>query len=387
MCYNESKLMAYLDCQLAPQEMAVMSEHIAVCPCCQKMLAGLQSEQQQVAGWLGAYRAAAMSDRGKPVEKEVTLEQGMFLPKKGVQKIMRRYQKLVVAVAAAALVVGLFSFAPMRSWAAQFLQVFRVNQVQVLHFKSSDVQQLQQAMQTYGKDAKIESFGDVRRDQVTDFARLDGQTIRVETEKIAVPEKIGTYQRVGEVKINPGEKFAIKPKVAGINGLLSSMGSQKLMPQAINGKTFTIEMPPMVKATYQGADGKQFTLCRTIAPQFTVPDGVDINQLREAVLGIPILPDNMRNTLAGVKSFGSTMLVPDFGFEQAGTMSEVMVSVSKGVYIQPQKMTGLRSEKQQSEVHPQLNNDKTIIWPAGNVWSALIGDFTQEQATALAGLL
>lgn len=47
-------------------------------------------------------------------------------PKKGVFDMVQKYRKLAGAVAAAACLGILFSFAPVRTWAAQFLTLFRV---------------------------------------------------------------------------------------------------------------------------------------------------------------------------------------------------------------------------------------------------------------------
>jgi hypothetical protein len=396
-CYHEGILMAYLDHQLSPAEMTGVAEHISRCPRCRKRMAVLQQELAFTSELLEDYRSAAEGPlRQGAVEMldGVQAESALFKGK-DVNKLMRnwqRFQKVAAAVATVALLAGMFSFAPVRGYASQLLQVFRVNQVQVLHFNPQDVQALQQSLQTYGKDTKIESFGDIRRDQVTDFARLGADSVRIGSETISAPAQIGAYHRTGDYSVKPGEKISITPKVAGINGLLSSMGSKQLLPVSLNGKTFTIEVPPVVNATYQDASGNKITLCRSIAPVINVPDGVNVEAVRQAVLGIPILPQRMKDTLAGIQNWGSTMIVPDFGYEQSGAMEELAVNGNQGLFITPKLIANSGVKKLHNPGNNRMEQaqsvpSKLLLWPQGNVWSGMGGDFNRDQALALAAAL
>lgn len=285
---------------------------------------------------------------------------------------MKRYRKALAAAAAVAVVVGMFSFGPVRSFASQILRVFRVNQVQVVHFNPADVQELEKALQTYGKNVDIASFGEIQRAENNDFSRLDAGTVNIAGQSVSLPEQLGSFSAAGGLRVEPGERLSVKPRVEGINGFLSSLGSSKLMPRELDGKTFTVVIPPVAAKPYR-AGNTDVTLFRSVSPEFSVPEGVDVAQVRAALLDIPILPERMKNTLAGIDPFGSTLLVPDFGTAQNGTVEEVLVNGAKGVFMTPGRVGGDVS-----------SSHRVLIWPQGTVWNALEGSFDLDQALEIA---
>ncbi|MDH7578843.1 MAG: zf-HC2 domain-containing protein [Bacillota bacterium] len=447
MCGNEGKLMAYLDRQLAPREMARAEAHVGRCPRCRRLLESMRAERDEVGGLLESYRAAAEGrpeaesearrmpalagkggrlaggDPGGRMAPKGLFPKGLFSKEKGVVW-MRGYRKVLAGVAAVALAVGLFSYAPVRGFASQILQVFRVNRVQILRFDPRDVQELERALETYGHQVDVASFGEVKREWVRDFARLDADTVRIGNQKINIPARLGSARRLDELVIHAGEKLVITPRVEGLNGFLSSLGSRDFLPKALDGKTFTVQIPPVVNASYQVAGGSRFTLLRTVAPEITVPEGISLEEVRRALLSVPVLPERMRDTLASVYRWENTLLIPDFMIEKGGASvpEEVMVNGNRGVFIRQEwampEPTQYDNHRLGAPVPPSLQDDGTaspksfsvsvpgeasppplqergtatrlrgiLIWPQGSVWNALEGPFTLDEALALAAEL
>jgi hypothetical protein len=293
-------------------------------------------------------------------------------PGKGLLRIMKHYQKVMAVAVAAAVIAGMFSIGPVRSFASQFLQVFRVNQVQVVHFDPADVAELAEALRTYGKGVDIAGFGEVRRAENNGFERVDAVTVRIAGHDVILPDRLGPYQEAGDLKVMPGEKTSITPRVDGINGFLTDLGSSRLMPQSLDGKTFTIDIPPVASKLYRAGE-TDVLLFKSVSPEFIVPEGVEVAQVRAALLAVPILPERMRNTLAGIDPFGSTLLVPDFGQAQNGTVEEVAVNGTKGVFIKAGGGNGVMTP-----------SHGVLVWPQGMVWNALEGDFNISEALDLA---
>ena len=375
MCCDEGKLMAYLDRQLAPREMEQVSLHISRCPACRARLDRLRREKDATGRLLEAYRVAAEGGLQKPVAGRMpagsTGSTNLTVRRKGVHFVMKRYRKALAAVAAAALLIGMFSIAPVRGFASQILQVFRVNGVQVLHFDPADVQELEKALETYGKGVNIDSFGEVLREEVNDYARLDPNSVRIGSQRIGLPERLGSFEATSELGIRSGEKLSITPRVEGLNGFLANMGSQKLLPRALDGKTFSIRIYPVAVRSYGSGGSERISMYRSVSPELRVPDGVNVEEVREALLGIPILPERMRNTLAGIDPYGNTLLIPDFGMERNGPLREVKVNGNDGVFMEGPP-----------DAYPA---HRVLIWPQGGVWNALEGSFTLDQALELAG--
>jgi len=394
-CYSEGELLAYLDEQLAPRQMATVRAHLARCTRCCNSLAQLQAEGDRVAALLDPYQAATLgsirTSKGSP-----DTAAGLFLNERsgktrGVDAILKHYQGYVATAAAVIVLAGLFSFGPVRSLAAQMLQVFRVNQVQVLHFDPADVQQLESALQASGKQIDIASFGTFTHEQLQDCSLVDANTATVDGQKITFPESIGAYTRTGGLQLTQGTKLLAAPKVDGINSFLTSLGSKSLLPASLNGQTFTVQVPGSVSATFEqpGVTDPLVLRC-SLSPALTVPPGVDVEQVREALLAIPILPENIRNTLAGVNIYGGTLLIPDFAIDsRGGSIESVTVNGNQGVLITPpppgSKTGPLRELRPggQGLTAPPLNG-KALIWPQGGVWNCLEGNFTLDEAVALA---
>jgi hypothetical protein len=102
-----------------------------------------------------------------------------------------------------------------------------------------------------------------------------------------------------------------------------------------------------------------------------VPDGVDVEQVRKALLDVPVLPEGMRSALAGVNIHGNTLLIPDFGASQyGGSAEEVTVNGNPGVMI----------------TLPNSGHN-ALIWMQDGIWNCLSGDFATEQGLALAASL
>lgn len=397
--------MAYLDRQLAPQEAAEVGAHLGRCPRCRQLLENLQAEQEEVAGLLEAYRKVAeeesraglqaglreryrvlpaggeMRPAGPGWQAGLSGESGLIAPIKGVGWKMKNYRKILAAAAAVVLTIGLLSYAPVRGFAAQILQVFRVNRVQILHFDPRDVQELEKALQTYDRRVDIASFGEVKREQVQNFARLDAENVRIGSQKIRIPAQLGSFRRVRDPEIQPGERFAIRPRVEGLNSFLSSLGSRSFLPEELDGKTFFIQVPPVVTASYEAPGGGRYIILhRTVAPEITVPAGVNVEEVRDALLGIPVLPERMRRTLAQVNDWQNTLLIPDFMAEAAGPPVEVTVNGTRGVFIMQERPAPDLPARGISGSYGVL------IWPQGFLWNAL-GGVTLQEALDLAAAL
>jgi hypothetical protein len=394
-CYSEGELLAYLDQQLAPRQMAPVKNHLARCGRCCNCLAQLQAEGDRVSALLDPYHAATMGSSSRKKDSRYSMAglclDEQFVNTRGVDSILKRYQGYVAVAAAVVVLAGLFSFSPVRSFAAQVLQVFRVNQVQVLHFDPADVQQLQSALQANGKQIDTASFGTFTNQQLQDSSLVDANTATIDGQTITVPAAIGAYQRSGDLQLSQGAKLLATPKVDGINSFLTTLGSKSLLPANLDGQTFTVQIPGSVSASFeQPGATDSLILSRSLPPALTVPAGVDVAQVREALLAIPILPENMRNTLAGVNIYNNTLLIPDFAIDQrGGSIESVTVNGSQGVLITPppqgSKTGPLHDLKLGNQLLPEHRiNGKALIWPQGGVWNCLEGNFTLDQAVALA---
>ncbi|MBE0467654.1 MAG: zf-HC2 domain-containing protein, partial [Candidatus Desulforudis sp.] len=320
-CYDEGRLMAYLDGQLPPAESGALDAHLRTCAVCREELDRLAAERAEAGRLLDRYHQAAGNVRVS-VPPFRPGPAGPKTPRKGAVDWMRRYYKwIAAAAAAAAAVVLLFSFDPARSVAAQFLNVFRVERVQVLHFDPKDIAALETALRNQAGEVSIANFGRVEAEPLPDSGHSPE----------SVPEAVGEYILAGEARLQPGRVVEIAPDVAGINDFLRSLGSTTLMPAEIDGRTFTITIPDCLHAVYRHqATGAHLGVIRQAAPTLEVPPEVPVAAVRRALLDLPVLPPDLKRTLEGVHDWTRTLPFPDF----SGRAVEITFDGAPGLFIQ-----------------------------------------------------
>lgn len=294
---------------------------------------------------------------------------------------MRRHQKWIAAGAVAVLLVGLFAFGPVRSLAAELLQIFRVDQVKVVRFDPAEVQQLANALLAGGQKVDLSTFGTFSNEPANDSRLVDANTVTIDGKSITMPAALGAYRRAGDLQLGQGVKILATPKVAGINSFLASLGSKSPLPDNLDGKAFTVKVPGVVNATFaKPGDTVTITLRRSLSPSLSVPAGVNVEQVRKALLDIPILPEGIRNTLAGMDIGGGTLLVPDFGVSRSGgSVENVTVNGNQGVLVR------LPAQGPEGKPLPtELAGRSVLIWSQNGVWNCLTGDFSANEAITLA---
>ncbi|MCR4418580.1 MAG: zf-HC2 domain-containing protein [Clostridia bacterium] len=369
ICFDEGRLLAYLDGQLSPRESREVGAHLAACPRCREVLAGLAAAREQVGRLLSPYHLAALN---LPVPQPPAWPKSprADAPKtgKGVVSWMRRHYQWI---AAAAVVALFFGYAPARSLASQFLSIFRVERVQLLHFDPADVAELNEALRAAG-DLSVDNFGRVQTRSLPAGPELgEGQ----------LPGALGGYtlQKTGT---DSGTLVMITPDVEGINAFLAGLGSGVLMPAELDGRTFKLTMPPALYACYRDEKtGKELNLSRSPAPTLEVPPGVDMAAVRQALLALPILPRDLKRALEGIEDWTRTLPVPDFG----GRAEEIALDGAPGIFVPGRERPADR--KTSGEMPEGEYYGPTImLWYRHGIWTVLAGDseLSKEEAFALA---
>ncbi len=112
------------------------------------------------------------------------------------------------------------------------------------------------------------------------------------------------------------------------NQVLKGLGSPKMLPAEMNGKTFSLVKPAIITARYEGA-GSYITLSQARSPELITPDTASSLAIRDALLALPFLPATLRNQLAAIDDWQHTFPVPNI----KGSSQEVQVAGTRGVFI------------------------------------------------------
>lgn len=206
------------------------------------------------------------------------------------------------AVAAVAvLVLGITAYVPpVRTAVADLLQVFRVERIETLTLSAQDIRSIENALEAGNANIDLESFGRIE----TSGEPSERKLTRAELDSLPFRPLLPAG-REGDYSLVQSPSVEITPRVENVNRLLKNLGSQDLMPQALDGKTFTVTMADTFMADYS-----DFCLLAGTSPELRVPPGVDMQEVLRPMINLPIWPEGVREQLATIDDLEHTLVIP-----------------------------------------------------------------------------
>jgi len=331
MCYEEGILQAYNDNQLDSALWWEITRHLEKCAACRRNLDELRANDMLVRECLAAILPEA-SDSGPTAGKRLNL-----VPEGRKNKLlkilerkfdfMHKYKKLAAVAATAALMFTAFSIPAVRGVAAEFLTVFRVESVQTINISTADIQALDQAFRDGVGQVDIKNFGQIevagKQESVPVTPAEAAGAVDFEL-KIPAPANYSTP----ELHMITGHSVKFTLAVDNVNAMLQALGSTVMLPADLDGQTFSMDIPTGILATYEKGGDKLF-VAQSRSPELKTSSGVDVMVIRDALLSIPALPENLRQQLLAVNDLRHTLLIPNID----GSSREVTVNGASGVFI------------------------------------------------------
>ncbi|MGE5422133.1 MAG: zf-HC2 domain-containing protein [Ignavibacteriales bacterium] len=363
-CYDSSILRAYIDKEISHESAAKIARHLEECGDCTARYEEILNNDKFVSSMLAEHLDETEMHETIREEAWAKLNAGIKNQKKRrLMELSTKYRRIAAAAAITICLVGSMSFGNVRNAVGEFLSVFRVEKIQTISITPQEMAQIQDAIEKGVGRIDIEKFGSL--EAVGKEEALNNTTL-AEAEKTA-GFKVLTPQAPGYDKpvINV-QKFARKDltlNIEYVNDLIAKLGGSKLLPAELDGKTFSISMSPLVDITYNSEEAQPpISLVAMRSPEMAVPGGVEVAEVRDALLGLPFWPSEIKQQLTGINDWQHTMLLPD-----AGQTSKVAVRGSQGVFFQD-------PSKYQSQ----------LIWLENGVVYSLIGPLSQDKAVEIA---
>lgn len=378
MCYEEGILQAYLDDELSVKQRSEIATHLEQCVKCRNVLKELQGNnvfvQQCMQNYLVDPPAEYTAGERKLLEKTSLFTGLRYKIMKQTERglnIMKLYKKIAATAAMAAILFTAFSIPAVRSMAAEFLTVFRMEKVQTITINQKDIEQLEMAFEEGAGKVSVDNFGKI---EVTGKQESVPVTLNQATKAIdfdlKLPRPAG-YDDPELLKIT-GSTACLTLDVANVNSLLQAMGSTKLLPESLDGQTFTMHIPTAIAANYRSGDDVLMVI-QARSPEIKVPSGVDVLAIRDALLNVPALPDHLRKQLLAVDDWQHTVLIPDMD----GTSRDVVVNGNPGVFM---------DGSNRSDNSEHMTGMSYLVWQNNGVVYALSGtDLDENSALTLAG--
>lgn len=241
-------------------------------------------------------------------------------------KMLRKW----IAGVAAATIVGTILFTPVGSNAlASLLNTFRLQHLDTVPITMGDLERLNQSLTEGSVDMTnfdLSQYGQVSQQGGGSIRTV---TVAEATQLAGYPLKMLPGQSAGTtlVEIQPQLKLIFELHTTPINKLLSQLGGKSKLPASVDSRPIAIDIPTMIRVSsgnVKEGSGSGKSLFQLQAPSLTVPDGVDVDQVRKAILELPLLPEDLRSKLEGIQDWRHTLPLPSL----EGNGSSVQTSVS-----------------------------------------------------------
>jgi hypothetical protein len=385
-CADEGRLRAFLDAELAAGERDDLAAHLDACPDCAGQLAMLREETAAVSTLLAAWLPEPVADTAAGDERQARAALARFrstmretagdnavAPQGFIDRTKewaatmiarlntRRLRPALGAVALVAILGLVLSLSPVGSLADQLFKTFRVQQFQAV---TVHVPQMSSLPQVH------DGTGDVTPEQLTQLQALLAPLGTPTTNATANTAREVTDQAAArDFLAGHGSKlFAPKSVPAPYSGLAARYGvanptsstytlnvqtakqylamlnapelSALPWPDGVDQLTFGLDTPAAAMTVYgdettrQGFGILQMAVLNgdtsAAGPALKLPDELDVNAFRAALLALPGLPADTVAQVKAVKAWERTLIIP---VPDNATSKNVTVKGNTGLLI------------------------------------------------------
>lgn len=335
MCYEDGALQAYIDDELRDDGRILLEKHLEECSKCQE-----RYEELKTIDLFVQQNMVLRDDNFQNIDFAWERLSKNIMTKQRGNKVLgafSRYRKVFITTAAVFAIFALIFVGPVQDVAAEILSIFRVSKIEMVTLSIKDIEEIQRKFEEKGiKDIDLKQFGKVKVESNGGESIDDEDTIVNLPKVINFPFKIPRIAEDFSFSHGNVEKpmdIEITPNVSEINELISTFGGEKLFPKELNKKTFKISTKNVIQLNYNSNSDEKpsdINILQFGNPEIIVPPGVNIDEVREAALTLPFLPDNIKHQLANIKDVNT---IPFFVDDEVKT-KEVQINGNSGIYYE-----------------------------------------------------
>ncbi|WP_308638026.1 hypothetical protein [Paenibacillus silvisoli] len=287
-------------------------------------------EEQVPAAWLQQKPAQHETGIAKPaqhVQAEPSPQpqlhtQSWEQPSTPQRKAPRRLMKRWMTAATAAVIAGTMMFS---SWGqdvmAAVMNTFRVQHFETIQISRSDIESFRNALQQGASGTQqldLNKYGEIEQ-------QGGGQARSIKWEEaktLAASSQLKQLTGDGELtmKYMPDQQITFKLHPKEINKMIAFLGGKTEFPASVENSPIVLTLPGTYMTKLESEDGRLTKqLIQLPAPSLDVADEVDVEGIRQAVLDLPIIPEEMRTKLAGIGDWRNTLPIPSTSTENVRT--------------------------------------------------------------------
>ena len=223
------------------------------------------------------------------------------------------------------LVLLLIVFASVRDAGQQFLNLFRVQEVQTVQLTQEFLDSLPEP------DAELIQWVEEPPDDVepreVSLAEAEDLLGFALVQLTGLPDSLQTDPEI-RVTDEMQAAFTLDLPVAR-NYIWALGGDGAILPDSLEGAVFRVTMPQVGMLFYADKENPEqgVRYMQTTSPTLSAPDDIDMEAIREGLLAVEILPPELAAQLRAIEDWESTLLLPLV----EGMSEEVSVGNATGV--------------------------------------------------------
>ncbi|MEX2315020.1 MAG: DUF4367 domain-containing protein [Thermomicrobiales bacterium] len=293
------------------------------------------------------------------------------------QLFAHRPLRAASALVAVIAVVAAVTFTPMRTVADDFLNQFRVQKFAAVTIPMNMLSPLQSAALSGMSDEDKQRF----HDQLSQLGAFD-TTFEFDMDNLPAPMSLDEAEaRFGDIDAPDDlpDGFGETPNAyvteAGSAAYtLNTAEGQELIdelglpiyalpdPAAYPTLEFSANIPAAAFLEYTNADGKRILVGQMASPTLDIPDGIDMDDLREEILRFPGLPTDLVAQLRSIEDWESTLIIP---IPEGATSDDVTINGEPGLLI-------------------EHDLGSAILWEKDGILYAVIGQVSDDEVRDIA---
>ena len=391
MHLDTSNLRAYLDHALPETEQAAAAAHLAACSTCRAALGELEARVARVQARLAAVAPAPHeAARSAPAAWQTLKDRQR---KERFPMLKSLAQRRLVWVGAAVLALALsFSFAPVRTFAGQFLGLFRVQQISVLPVNMARLESL------YNDPTLTDQLNLLFADSLTVIKEPDQLVTAASAEEasalVGFPvRQLGGQASTPSYTVQQGAAFEVTIDQKGAQALLNEAGrSDLVLPASLDGAVIAVDIPAGVNLAYncpeptevefdpdgpgrrsRFGEARDCVLLGQIpSPSVETPPNLDMVELAELALQFTGMSPEEASAFSQNVDWTSTLVVP------------IPMEDSVAEQVQVDGVTGTLVYERANGGGPQRY---MLMWVKDGIVYALSAFGTPAEAVALANTI
>lgn len=250
----------------------------------------------------------------------------------------QKTKKWVTGSSVAAVLVVSLSFPQVQAAASDFLSIFRMDKVEFVKVTQDDLAQVEGWLNS-GKAGEMElkGIGKLWIDEANQGKIDKGEhnkyyNSRESAEKAGVKlPAIPSDMTFEGVDVSTPYTIHFEMNVEKANKLLAQLKVENRFDENLSGKRFSLHVANM-QNIWMKNDKDSISYSVVSAPELQAPEGVDMAQLRDTMLSLPFIPNNVKKQMLSIDDWQHTLPLP-YLEDGDSKMKEVKVHGQAGVLI------------------------------------------------------